>query len=229
MKILLLTFVTILISCLAFGQINKDFLEKVYIHRNSEMLKNEFSKISIKTDSIRYKYLNDTTILISNLFSLIFKNYYLNPPNKYFFLQSGYPIITIANIPYQIDIPFCPNSGFDSLTPLLYDSESIIAINSFLGTKPTYNLKTIKKRIIKKQHKSYENKCTFISTSLLMNYSWDSLNTTFIPLNIKYLKFNKQLNSVEIQYDLTGSGETAIFELSGDVWRKTKTIMSWVE
>ena len=222
-----MTIIFVLIISVANAQLTTDYLEKSYKQNSSEELRLVFKEIAEQTDSIRIKNENDTTTIISQLFTKILRDNSVNSDTNYFFLQKDLPSIKIGNKMYPLSEPFCPHVDFEKLIPLRFSDENIYAINTFLG--PNTNASKTKKLTAQKNLREYEKRTRFIGQFLFLPATWNTLDRSLIPFKIDYIHFNESLKEVEISYNLPTSGAIEIYKYEAGNWRKMKTRMSWIE
>jgi len=222
-----LTIIFGLIIFFANAQLTTDYLEKSYKQNSSEELRLVFKEIAVQTDSIRIKNENDTTALISQLFTEILRDNSVNYDTNYFFLQKDLLSIKIGNKMYPISEPFCPYVDFEKLIPLRFSIENIYSINTFLGPNP--NSSKTKKWTAQKNLRKYEKRTRFLGQFLFLPATWNKLDRSLVPFKIDYIHFNESLKEVEISYNLPSSGAIEIYKYEAGNWHKMKTLMRSID
>jgi len=136
---------------------------------------------------------------------------------------------------------FICSATVENLKPITYDFQTINEILKFIGSNPYDNQivkeylkdkKKLKKSKIKeaeKQIADYKDKTKFIGQILFLPASWGKMDRSLVPYKINSLKFSSDLTEVEVDYDLTSSGATEIYKSLDGMWKKERTIMTWIE
>ena len=239
LKIIILIIIIVHINNDINAQITEKQLNYFFKNEQSEKLHNEFSKMAQKTDSIRQVIENDTIIIISDFVEYLIVGQGGVRDTSYFFLQYNFPKVTIGNKKYEINTPFALKMNYDKLIPLKCDYYTINNINSFFGKNPNdyANVKRYRKSKdffrkyffwnARKKINRYNQRTKFIGEFLFLSATWGQIDRSLIPYKITYLKFNKNLNKVEVKYDMVASGGIEIYILKNGNWVLSKTIMRW--
>ena len=228
-----------------YAQMTAKNLEIIYNKKAPVELEAKLKQISRQTDSIRLLSQNDTTDLISELFSSIVVNGTKKKSPEYFFLQLKLPRIRIDSVVYKLEYPFVPEMNNSNLFPLIsisYFYNNIKAIKSFVGPDPYKTYASVKRYIkskgfirkygfwnAKKKIKEHQNRYRFVGQFLILPGSSKNLDRGLQPYKLSYIDFNKNLTEVEIRFDRFDSGGIYIYKLIDGNWIKTRTILEWIE
>lgn len=179
--------------------------------------------------------------MISDLFNTIFINNSYTISTTFFFLQAKFPIVEIGQSKITFTAKFLLLSKNENRQALVNDSLSINEIISFIGQDP-YDSPMVKEifrnreeftndklKKIQDLSAEYRNRQTFIEEFIVLPWRCDKLVGNLVPYKINYLKFNNELNEVEVDYSFSSGGATDIYRLNGGVWLKYKTLIEWTD
>jgi len=217
------------------AQLTEKILYKFYKNNSKAELRKEFADMHKQTIEAYSTLNNDTIKLIADLFNTVFENSGYKKYGNYFFQQATIPHVEIGGT----RIPF--TTKFTSLTKsvdaksILNDSLSMNSILSFIGKNPydksnkeyLLNRTDISKTESDKIWSDYNNRLGFISQFLDFSWSWQRSISSLVPYEINSLKFNNELNEVEIHYQFLDYGAVDIYRLKDKAWIRYKSIVEW--
>jgi len=217
------------------AQLTEKTLYKFYKNNSKAELRKEFADMHKQTIETYSTLNNDTIKLISDLFNTLLSNSYNKRTVKYFYLQATIPIVEVGKTRIPFTTQFITLTKSEKAKPLLNDSLSINAILSFIGENPIdksnreylRNQKKLSTDELVEMWRNYRNRLSFMSE--FIDFPWFEGHSirSLTPYNINSLRFNDELNEVEIDYQFLDYGAVDIYRLNDKVWTKYKTIVEW--
>jgi len=217
------------------AQLTEKTLYKFYKNNSKAELRKEFADMHKQTIEAYSTLNNDTIKLISDLFNTVFSNSYYKRTVNYFYLQATIPIVEIGKTRIPFTTKFISLTKSEKAKPLLNDSLSINAILSFIGENPIdksnreylRNQKKLSTDELVEMWRNYRNRLSFMSE--FIDFPWFEGHSirSLIPYNINSLRFNDELDEVEIAYQFLDYGAVDIYRLKDKVWTKYKSIVEW--
>ena len=219
------------------AQLTVKTLNKFYKNNSKAELREVFANTHNQTIEEFSTLDNDTIKLISDLFNTVFSNSHYKRTANYFYLQATIPNVKIGKTGIPFTTKFISLTKSENAKSLLNDSLSISAILSFIGEDPEdksnreylRNRKKLSTDELSEMWSNYHNRRFFMSE--FIDFPWFSGHSirSLIPYKINSLRFNDELDEVEIDYQFLDYGAVDIYRLKDKVWTKYKLIEEWYD
>jgi hypothetical protein len=227
-SITVISLLILLTQQFASAQLTYDLLERSFTQNSYLELNQEFNNIIQETDVLRKNNANDTSRIISIIVTQILESEIGTSEKKYCYVQPYPPVITISdslNLQMTYNIP---SIDFNNSLVLRYKQDETNSINRFLGLLPQKDNNWINNLFRREKTSSFEQRRDFLGRILYINNK-ESFDNRLSLIDIKSIDFNKNLNQAIVNYNFTYRGAIEKYEKTNGIWKKTETLLNWIE